>query len=137
MFNKQAHLAKPLDFVGKTNVRAIKKHILDLEANGGTNMSSGMDMATSLLNKRKFLNSDGYENRIIFVTDAQPNIAKTSNWELDKIVRRNSDRGIYSTFIGVGIDFNTNVVENITKSKGCNYYSFFRLSNSNCSFMDF
>jgi Ca-activated chloride channel family protein len=35
----------------------------------------------------------------------------------------NADQGIYTTFIGIGVDFNTELVESITKIKGANYYS--------------
>ncbi len=33
------------------------------------------------------------------------------------------ERGIYTTFIGIGVDFNSELVEGITKIKGANYYS--------------
>jgi Ca-activated chloride channel family protein len=35
----------------------------------------------------------------------------------------NADQGIYTTFIGIGVDFNSELVESITKIKGANYYS--------------
>jgi len=40
-----------------------------------------------------------------------------------KNFRDNADLGIYTTFIGIGVDFNTELVENMTKIRGANYYS--------------
>jgi len=63
------------------------------------------------------------ENRIIFITDAMPNLGETGEGALLKILEENADEGIYTTFIGVGVDFNTELVEAITKVRGANYYS--------------
>jgi Ca-activated chloride channel family protein len=37
--------------------------------------------------------------------------------------KKSAERGIYTTFFGVGIDFNTKLIEQICKAKGCSYYS--------------
>ena len=39
------------------------------------------------------------------------------------MTRRNAENHIYTTFIGIGVDFNTELVEGITKIRGANYYS--------------
>ena len=38
-------------------------------------------------------------------------------------MKDNSDNGIYTTFIGVGLDFNTQLIEEISDVWGVNYYS--------------
>ena len=38
-------------------------------------------------------------------------------------MKDNSDNGIYTTFIGVGLDFNTQLIEEISDVWGANYYS--------------
>jgi len=38
-------------------------------------------------------------------------------------VKDNADDKIYMTFIGVGVDFNTTLIDSITKVRGANYYS--------------
>ncbi|MFC1919977.1 hypothetical protein ACFLWX_04220, partial [Chloroflexota bacterium] len=35
----------------------------------------------------------------------------------------NADNKVYTTFIGIGVDFNTELIEYITKIRGANYYS--------------
>jgi Ca-activated chloride channel family protein len=63
------------------------------------------------------------ERRIIFLTDAMPNIGETSEGGLLGMARANAARGIHATFIGIGVDFNTELVEAITKVRGANYHS--------------
>ncbi|HEY94509.1 MAG TPA: VWA domain-containing protein [Dehalococcoidia bacterium] len=123
LFNNTARLAKPLNPVEITDMDAIKDHILELTAHGGTHLSAGMEMATELFNELIEENPDEYENRIIFLTDAMPNIGEISSSGLLGMTEDNADNRIHTTFIGIGLDFNTELVEYITKIRGANYYS--------------
>ena len=123
LFETNAHLAKPLRAVGKTDTDAIKNHIMELYQGGGTNMSAGINSGTELFNELEDINPDEYENRIIFLTDAMPNKGTMGSGNLFDIMQKNAERGIYSTVIGVGVDFNTKLIEDIIKVKGANYYS--------------
>lgn len=123
LFDSSAELAKPLDLVGETDMQKIKDHILEIHSRGGTQMSAGMKMGTEQFNELTDINPDEYENRIIFLTDAMPNIGETSEQGLLGMTNKNSQNGIYSTFIGIGVDFNTELIEYITKIRGANYYS--------------
>jgi Ca-activated chloride channel family protein len=123
LFERDAYLAKPLRDIGDTDIGAIKSHVLDLKPRNSTNMEAGMKLGTGLF--ENFLDSDPtqYENRIIFLTDAMPNTGMTSEEGLFGIAKKNSDNRIYTTFIGIGVDFNTELIEYITKIRGANYYS--------------
>eukprot|EP01083_Nonionella_stella_P172483 592081_1 len=72
--------------------------------------------------------NEEYANRIIFLTDAQPNASSGKDSLLD-MVKRNSSTDqykgyqIHTTFIGVGLDFNTAFIEDIIKVPGGNYYA--------------
>eukprot|EP01083_Nonionella_stella_P023341 64553_1 len=89
-------------------------------------------IAPSMLNKQKQLFTlelnEEYANRIIFLTDAQPNAHSGKDSLLD-MVKRNSSTDqykghqIHTTFIGVGLDFNTAFIEDIIKVPGGNYYA--------------
>lgn len=125
LFNDEAYLAKPLGLVGEMDRVKIKDHILGIKDDGGTYMSSGMKMGTKLFDEfstREFDTTE-YENRIIFLTDAMPNIGETSEEGLLELTQKNAEKKIYSTFIGIGVDFNTELIEVITKIRGANYYS--------------
>ena len=71
----------------------------------------------------EMLENSEYENRIIVITDAMPNMGQTSKNSLAKNVKNNAENGIYTSFIGVGVDFNTQVIECLSNVKGANYYS--------------
>ena len=119
LFNNGAHLAKPLESMGSADRDRLKANIIGIHEGGGTNMDAGMNLGTSLFGET----ADGYENRIIFLTDAMPNLGDISRAGLFKTVSDNSENGIHTTFIGVGVDFNTELVEALTKIRGANYYS--------------
>ncbi|MGA1844140.1 MAG: vWA domain-containing protein [bacterium] len=123
LFESTAHLAKPLRLVGETDMEAIKDHILTLRETGGTNMEAGMREGTELFDEFLSIDHSVYENRIIFLTDAMPNTGVTSDTGLLGMTRENASTKIFSTFIGIGVDFNTELVEFITKIQGANYYS--------------
>ena len=123
VFTDGASLAKPLDLVGKSDMNAIKNHILEIRATNGTNLESGMKMGSGLYQDLANADPAVYENRIIFLTDAQPNMGDTSQNGFFGMLKANADNKIYTTIIGIGVDFNTQLVDYITKVKGANYYS--------------
>ncbi len=122
-FNDRAYVAEKLNRIWEGDTEGLKRRILNIGASGSTNLSAGMVTATDLL--RECANSDPseYENRIIFLTDAMPNTGDFSENGLLGIARNNAKNRIYSTFIGVGVDFNSDLADYITKTKGANYYS--------------
>ena len=52
-----------------------------------------------------------------------PNSGELSKDRLFGMAKKASKKGIHTTFIGVGVDFNANLVEYVSKTKGANYYS--------------
>ncbi len=123
LFDNEAYLAKPIRKVGETNMNAIKNNILEITERGGTNMEAGIKKGTELYKEYLNANQDEYENRMIFITDAMPNIYDTSEEGLMGMTKINAANKIYTTFIGVGVDFNTQLIDSITKVRGANYYS--------------
>jgi Ca-activated chloride channel homolog len=122
-FNSNASLDKPMGLVSRTNMGDVKNRTLDITAGGSTNLSAGLQLATDQFNNLSEVNSYEYENRIIVLTDAQPNTGDYSSNGLLDITQQNASRRIYTTVIGIGVDFNSQLIEQITKIKGANYYS--------------
>ncbi len=122
LFDHNAYAAKPLNLVGKTDKEAIRDHILELKPRGGTNWSAGYQEGLKLFDELESNNSK-YENRIIFLTDAMPNSGELSKDKLFGMAKNATKKGIHTTFIGVGIDFNNDLVEYVSKTKGANYFS--------------
>ena len=123
VFSDDAYVVEPLTRVDEKNLTAMEEAILSIEEYSGTNMEAGMEKGTSAFGKYVEIDPADRENRIVFVTDAMPNLGETGEGGLLKILQNNADRGIYTTFIGVGVDFNTELVEMITGVRGANYYS--------------
>ncbi len=123
IFSDDAFLFDPLTPVDDKDQELLKKHILDIKEYGGTYMEAGMEKGTTLFGRYLEADKSEYENRIIFLTDAMPNIGETGESDLLAMLEDNAANGIYTTFIGIGVDFNTELVEKITKIKGANYYS--------------
>ncbi|MFC1865376.1 VWA domain-containing protein [Chloroflexota bacterium] len=123
LFNRDAYLAKPINLVGETDMEAIGEHILDIEVKGNTNLYSGMVMATDLFEDLRDVDQSEYENRIIFITDAMPNTGETEQGSFLSKLEQSAENHLYSTFIGIGVDFNSELIEHITKTRGANYYS--------------
>jgi Ca-activated chloride channel homolog len=123
LFNERSYLLQPLDQVRHIDMEQLAYSIREIRAGGSTNLSSGMQLATDLVSKYREANPDDYENRVVFLTDAMPNQGETWESSLLGILKRNAGDKIYTTFIGIGVDFNTELIEYITKTRGANYYS--------------
>ena len=123
LFNEKATILKQIKLVSETDINSTKNLISEIKANGGTNLEAGYIESTKLLEDYKNTIKSEYENRIILITDAMPNYGTTSTIDLLSYIKDNADKGIYTTFIGVGVDFNTDLIEKISDTKGANYYS--------------
>jgi Ca-activated chloride channel family protein len=123
LFDHEAYLAKPVSTIDTTDVPALKSHILALHTAGATNMEAGLAMGKDLLVPFAGEDREDYENRIIFLTDAMPNTDDTSEYGLLGMTREMAEKNLFLTFIGMGIDFNSQLVESISKVRGANYYS--------------
>lgn len=123
LFESSAHTAKPLESMGSADLERLKENILNIYADGGTNMEAGIMLGTSLFDDVAEPDQDEYENRIIFLTDAMPNTGQTHEGGLFGMIEKNAQKNIHTTVIGIGVDFNTELIEHITKVKGANYYS--------------
>ena len=123
LFDSTAHVAKPLESMGGTDRERLAQNILGIYADGGTNMESGITAGTSLFDDVLESDQAGYENRIIFLTDAMPNTGSTGKNQLFNLIEWNAEKKIYTTVIGIGVDFNTELIESVPDVRGANYYS--------------
>ncbi len=121
LFDDSAYKAMSLRRVGSTDIEAIQGHVLELEPQGGTDMEAGYGLGTRLLGNPS--SDPEVEDRILFLTDAMPNRGVQDPEGLLSLTRSNALEGIHTTFIGIGVDFNTELVEAITKTRGANYYA--------------
>lgn len=125
LYNQDAAVAKPLNPVDETDMDAIRDHIqADVRPGGGTNLDAGMGDALSLLEPHADADQTTDENRMVVLTDAMPNVGQTSDEGLrGRLETAAAERNAHATLVGVGVDFNTEIVDEITSVRGANYYS--------------
>jgi len=122
LYNSQAHVAKPLNPVGETDMNAIRGHISDVSAGGGTNMDDGFGKAIEMLRPETDSDPEEVENRVVFMTDAMPNTGRTGRGSLVEAIEDAAEDGIYTTFVGMGIDANEDLIESLSYVRGANHY---------------
>ncbi|MFC3958433.1 vWA domain-containing protein [Halovivax cerinus] len=120
-FDSGADTVVPLDRMGDRDRTALADDVQSIRAGGGTDLEAGMDRARGLAEGH--VGEEGYDTRVVYLTDAMPNIGETSADGLESRLDADADRGIHSTFVGVGLDFNSELVDAITAVRGANYYS--------------
>jgi Ca-activated chloride channel family protein len=122
LYSSGAHVAKPLRPVGETNMDAIRDHIKHISAGGGTDMSAGYSAAMDLLEPHHGADLAEVENRVVFMTDAMPNLGTTDRDDIVDEFDAAADKHVHTTFVGIGLDTNADLVESISGVRGANHY---------------
>lgn len=130
LFSYDACTPLPLTPVECLDIGSVQADISrDVVPLGGTNEMAGLQMAADILTNCSHCLTSGLENvenRIILMTDEQPNVGDVSSSGFSNLVEENAQKNIYLTVIGTGLDFNTDLVEHLANTQGANYYSFHR-----------
>ncbi|MCR5187051.1 MAG: VWA domain-containing protein [Clostridia bacterium] len=119
-FESKGSINRKLGSLGDS-IENVKANILNIKEGGGTNFEVGYRLALQELQAVE--NDEEYQNRIIVITDAMPNTGMTDSTSLMGMIEENSKKKIYTSFIGVGVDFNTGLIEKLGTVEGANYYS--------------
>eukprot|EP01024_Parvocaulis_polyphysoides_P054992 TRINITY_DN5590_c2_g1_i1.p1 TRINITY_DN5590_c2_g1~~TRINITY_DN5590_c2_g1_i1.p1 ORF type:complete len:429 (+),score=64.13 TRINITY_DN5590_c2_g1_i1:38-1288(+) len=125
-FDSIADLRLELTLFENLNLGELQEQVGNFFTRGSTNMEAGYSMATEQLTQCSECMEGGlelYENRIIMITDAQPNTGSISSDTLAGLLQKNAKDDIFTTIIGVGLDFNSELIEIMTKTRGANYYN--------------
>ncbi|KAJ5078364.1 inter-alpha-trypsin inhibitor heavy chain h3 [Anaeramoeba ignava] len=127
IFDDDAEVLIPLQKFGEMDMEKFKKTMKELDTRGGTNLEEGFIEGSRMIENhlKKFKGDEmkEYEHRILYLTDAHPTTGETRSDGLFSLTKKSAEKKIYTTFIGVGVDFNTELIDVITKTKGANYYS--------------
>jgi Ca-activated chloride channel family protein len=122
-FDSNTSVIQTMKKVTDINIKYLKNELVKIHADGGTNMSAAIDSCAALFDTNSILNDKEYDNRILFLTDAQPNEGNLGESHFYSRIEQLSTHRIYITFIGIGIDLNTELISSITKHRGANYFS--------------
>eukprot|EP01026_Neomeris_dumetosa_P068724 TRINITY_DN67446_c0_g1_i2.p1 TRINITY_DN67446_c0_g1~~TRINITY_DN67446_c0_g1_i2.p1 ORF type:complete len:531 (-),score=56.90 TRINITY_DN67446_c0_g1_i2:586-2178(-) len=125
-FESSASVVQELTLVKELDFEDLNRKIDQIQDVGQTNMEAGYQMSSNVLNQCFECRNSGleqYENRIVILTDAQPNAGDASQTGLSNLVSQNAQEGVFTSVIGIGLDFNSTLVEFLTKTRGANYYN--------------
>jgi len=101
------------------NKSALKRLIERIEPRGSTNLGGGM--IEGFRQVERHFDSE-YVNRVVLLSDGLANQGITDPVELNRIARRYRSRSISLTTMGVGLEYNENLMMGLAESGGGNYY---------------
>lgn len=107
-----------LEPTGVSDREGIASSLSALTAGGSTNLGAGLSDGLSLA-AQAFV--EGYENRVILISDAGLNTGVTDETELFRMVSEYANEGVGLTAIGLGSNFKQDFIEAVTGAQGGNY----------------
>ena len=108
-----------LSGVGGNEHSKIKRAVKSLEAGGSTNGGDGIITAYRLAEKY-FI--DGGNNRVIMVTDGDLNVGITSQSELEDLISKEKESGVFLSVLGFGTgNYNETTLETLADKGNGNY----------------
>jgi Ca-activated chloride channel family protein len=102
-----------------SNKSEVKRLVNDIYPRNSTNLGGGM--IEGLRQVERNVGKD-YVNRVVLLSDGLANQGVTSPHELNKIAKRYRHKSISLTTMGVGLDYNENLMVGLAESGGGNYY---------------
>ncbi|TAK61382.1 MAG: VWA domain-containing protein [Bacteroidetes bacterium] len=101
------------------NKSRLKSFVNQVEPRGSTNLGGGMVEGFNQLEERV---DREYINRVILLSDGLANQGITDPSELSRIASRYRTKSISLTTMGVGLDYNENMMLGLAESGGGSYY---------------
>lgn len=118
VYDDVVDLLHPAQQVGSSKNR-LKQLVSDIYPRNSTNLGGGMIEGLKQVEKNV---GKEYVNRVILLSDGLANQGITSPIELNHIAKRHRERSISLTTMGVGLDYNENLMIGLAESGGGNYY---------------
>eukprot|EP00931_Biecheleriopsis_adriatica_P006193 TRINITY_DN107641_c0_g1_i1.p1 TRINITY_DN107641_c0_g1~~TRINITY_DN107641_c0_g1_i1.p1 ORF type:complete len:557 (-),score=95.87 TRINITY_DN107641_c0_g1_i1:91-1671(-) len=116
-FTHEGRVVQPLARVQDLNQGELLARIGDLRAGGGTTLAAGMQAALDICEGSAKVESKRHR-RLLFLTDMndlQPGM-------LDAMIGEQAQQGLYVSFLGIGMEFNAQLAEEVSKHPGSNYF---------------
>ncbi|MFB6140963.1 MAG: VWA domain-containing protein [Halosimplex sp.] len=120
-YDDTARTVQDMERVSEIDRGDLRSEVRGLRADGGTNLDAGMREARDQV--AEYAGDSERETRVVYVTDAMPNLGETGGDSLRSRMRSYASEGIHTTFVGVGVDFNSRLTEAVSTVKGANYYA--------------
>ncbi|MCB9751068.1 MAG: VWA domain-containing protein [Myxococcales bacterium] len=99
---------------------ALLEEIDALETDGGTNIEAGLKLAYEQVTPTA--GAPGVEDRVMLMTDAQPNVGATGLDSFMGMARFYAEAGVGVSVFGVGLDLGAELAQGISEVRGGNYF---------------
>ena len=117
IFSDRAQVLVPVQKV--EDKAALKEKIESIEADGSTALYAGVKMGADQL--QEYFSSRRI-NRVILLSDGMANVGPSSPRQLRRLGSDLAERGISVTTIGVGDDYNEDLMAGLAEASDANYY---------------
>jgi Ca-activated chloride channel homolog len=97
----------------------MRQAISRISAGGGTNISGGLQKGVEQVERYKTSES---VNRVVLMSDGQANVGITSRSGLEELARNSLQKGISVTTMGMGLNYNEDVMSAMADKGSGNYY---------------
>ena len=105
-------------FATPENKLKLKRFIAHIVDEGGTNIGDGLAAGARHIERAK---TDFRVNRLLLLSDGQPTVGITSAQGLSNVVRNIRAQGVSVTSLGVGADFNEDLMQRLADVGGGSY----------------
>lgn len=102
-----------------TDKAAVIRTIQGIRTGGSTALYNGVSLGAHEVAK---FASSGYLNRIVLLSDGLANVGPQSDAEMFGLAENFMGDGIHCSAIGVGLDFNEQLLSGLAENSGGNYY---------------
>jgi Ca-activated chloride channel family protein len=117
MFSDVSQVVVPAQHVEDKD--ALKEKIESIEASGSTALYAGVKMGADQLDE---FSSSKRINRVILLSDGLANVGPSTPRDLRRLGSQLAERGISVTTIGVGDDYNEDLMAGLAEASDANYY---------------
>jgi Ca-activated chloride channel family protein len=109
----------PLVAVGKVPRARIERTIDAIADGGGTNLSGGLEAGVAELANSP---AEGFVSRLVLLSDGNANQGITEPAEIAELAKKSRGRGVTISTLGVGVDFNEDLMTMVAEAAGGAYY---------------
>ena len=102
-----------------TDKAGVVRTIQSIRADGSTALYSGISLGAREVARHA---SSDYLNRIVLLSDGLANVGPQSNAEIFRLAENFMGDGVHCSAIGVGLDFNEQLLSGLAENSGGNYY---------------
>lgn len=101
------------------NKELLENAVDNIELGGSTNLSGGYEMARKLVMQKS---ADHTINSVLLLSDGNANVGLRTVAQLGGIARLGLDNGVSLTTVGIGLDYNEDIMTEMAKEGAGNYY---------------